>query len=504
MSMADDHTFRSLRSNDPNRRAEPARSSDLSGASDPLAELARLIGQSDPLADLGRAPRPASSASYQRDDYPAQAPRDWPPREQHYAADDRRSSGREVYQAREDYPPAPQLHGDDRYRDDRRYEERHDDRRYDDGRYDEGHYDERRVDSDPNAQHYAAYGEQSADHGQQHYAGQQGDDQSAHDEHAGEAYYHEDVPLPPHEDEMYDDAPRRRNHSGLATALALIGCAMLGTAGAYAYRSYYPGSVQPPPVITADTSTPTKIVPAAGDPQSGKAVQDRLANAGKEQIVTKQEEPVALSLGTSAAPRVVLPAPVAPAQAAPVPAAGPAAAAPRAAAPPGTSFDAKSVRTERIRPDGTDTSGRPIGLPPTAQPPATRPAAAPAPSGGGTGPLSLQPQSSEAPPAAPAPRRTAAIPPPSRPADATTTATAGHVVQLSSQKSEGEAQSVFRSLQAKFPSELGDRKPIIARADLGGSKGVVYRTQVGPFASAAEASRWCTSYKSAGGQCFVP
>ena len=54
------------------------------------------------------------------------------------------------------------------------------------------------------------------------------------------------------------------------------------------------GSTQPPPVITADTSTPTKIIPAtAGDPQGSRAVQDRLANAGKEQIVSKQEEPVA-------------------------------------------------------------------------------------------------------------------------------------------------------------------------------------------------------------------
>ena len=46
---------------------------------------------------------------------------------------------------------------------------------------------------------------------------------------------------------------------------------------------------QSSPVITADNSTPTKIVPTpAGEPQSGKAVA---ANAGKEQLVSKQEEP---------------------------------------------------------------------------------------------------------------------------------------------------------------------------------------------------------------------
>ena len=79
----------------------------------------------------------------------------------------------------------------------------------------------------------------------------------------------------------------------------------------------------------------------------------------------------------------------------------------------------------------------------------------------------------------------------------------GFVVQLSSQKSEGEAQSSFRSLQARFPNELGDRQPIIRRADLG-SKGVFYRLVVGPFASAEEASQFCASLKAAGGQCVVP
>ena len=76
-------------------------------------------------------------------------------------------------------------------------------------------------------------------------------------------------------------------------------------------------------------------------------------------------------------------------------------------------------------------------------------------------------------------------------------------MQLSSQKSEAEAQSSFRSLQAKFPNELGDLQPIIRRADLG-SKGVFYRTLVGPFTSAQAASQFCANYKAAGGQCVVP
>src|SRR5262249_21588156 len=173
------------------------------------------------------------------------------------------------------------------------------------------------------------------------------------------------------------------------------------------------------------------------------------------------------------------------------------------AAPRAGAIEAKPIRVERIT--GTDPSGRPVVVPPAAgQPPATirsatppAPKGAPAPSSGG--PLSLQPQSDAAPAAPPPPRpRAAAVVPPE-----TTSATGGHVVQLSSQKSESEAQSVFRSLQAKFPNELGDRQPIIRRADLG-ARGVVYRTQVGPFSSTAEANKFCASYKAAGGQCFVP
>jgi hypothetical protein len=290
---------------------------------------------------------------------------------------------------------------------------------------------------------------------------------------------------------MYDDAPGARRRGGLATALALVGCAMLGTAGAYAYRSYVstPGSMQPPPVITADTSTPTKIVPTnAGDAQASKAVQDRLANAGKEQIISKQEEPVALrEPGTQAAPRVVLPAPV------PVGGSGQTGGSTGTASAPGT--EPKRVRTVTIRPDGTDMSGRPVGAMPQA-PATTRAAAsraaAPAGSSQGAAPISLDPQTGE-PPKADAPRtRTAA-----------TTATGGFVVQLSSQKSEAEAQASFRSLQAKFPNELGNREPLVRRADLG-SKGVVYRAMVGPFATAQEASQFCASYKAAGGQCLVP
>ena len=55
----------------------------------------------------------------------------------------------------------------------------------------------------------------------------------------------------------------------------------------------------------------------------------------------------------------------------------------------------------------------------------------------------------------------------------------------------------------QVPDELGSRPPVVRRADLG-SKGVYYRTMVGPFRSAQEASQFCAAYKAAGGQCVVP
>jgi SPOR domain len=518
--MADDSRQRSFRSNEPYRRAaEPPRTND--GGGDPLAELARLIGQSDPFAEFGRAsqreapPAPRQPSNYRQqddyahpDNYPPAARDDW----RHQQAQDPQANwdpaayepqphassdhGRDSYQHQDDYRQEPSFqnydprlapdqhyadqayadprHGDPRYADPRQSDPRHADAQYGELQYADQHY--------ADEPHPDERGQGAKVHGEPH--GEQQDD---------DYRYQDDAPLDPRDDEAYDDAPGTRRRGGLATALALVGCAMLGTAGAYAYRSYVstPGSTQPPPVITADTSTPTKIIPAtAGDPQGSRTVQERLATAGKEQIVSKQEEPVALrELGTQTAPRVVLPAPV-----------------PVGGSQPGGS-EPKKVRTVTIRPDGNDMSGRPVGaLPPGTQPPATTRAAPPPPApraaaptaNGGANPISLDPQTTQTP----APNRIAAAPPPARSAPETT-ASAGFVVQLSSQKTEAEAQSSFRSLQAKFPSELGDRQPIIRRADLG-SKGVFYRTMVGPFASAQEASQFCASYKAAGGQCMVP
>lgn len=467
--MADDSTFRSTRLGDPYPRADRStRPSDSAAEADPLAELARLIGKNDPYAEFGlrdsysgQPEETGSRADFERNDRRYALPQE-PPEEPHY--DESFRTADQDDETSQHLPLANGLRGDQWPADN------------------QPAYREPGFESPVEEDEYS-----DPQHAQEQ------------DGHGAEQGFHDPSEFDHYEDQMYDDPPRARRHGGLVTALALIGCAVLGTAGAYAYRSYssQPAGAQVPPVITADSSTPTKIVPAPnGNAQSSKFIQERLANAGKEQVISKQEEPVALNdLGTQAAPRVVLPAPVAPSSGA---SASQSSAA--ASAAPGSN-EPKKVRTLAIRPDGTDASPKPgVAAGPPGSPPSRSTGS---PDARGAGPLSLDPQAGPTP-AAPAPRvRTATAPVPARPEPSATAGAGGVLVQLSSQKTEAEATASFRSLQAKFPDELGGRHPIVRRADLG-TKGVFYRTMVGPFASAQEANQFCANYKAAGGHCVVP
>ncbi len=77
-----------------------------------------------------------------------------------------------------------------------------------------------------------------------------------------------------------------------------------------------------------------------------------------------------------------------------------------------------------------------------------------------------------------------------------------YLVQVSSQRSEADAQAAFRSVKSKYSSVLGDRQPVIRRADLAG-KGTYYRAMVGPFTTRDQAIQLCSSLKAAGGDCVV-
>jgi cell division septation protein DedD len=325
--------------------------------------------------------------------------------------------------------------------------------------------------------------------------------------------------------------------------MAVLGLAVLGTAGAFGYRAMFGGSVLPtlPPIIKP-ANGPNRIVPSYADAQANNSSQNGGADtSSSEKLVSHEEQPVEMQEAPRAAPRVVSTIPIAPNQglaqpgmnAAPSPFdAAPAGAAPPppvAPAPPGgsaqTAFPApppaagpsgpKKVHTVVIRADQPTSADAGTAQPAPASHAAARPAAPPPrstkTSGGANQPLSLSPGAQgDAPAPTPAQRpRAATTPTPTAVATAAPVATpeaaasgSGYSVQVSSQRSEADAQAAFRSLQAKFPSQLGGREAIVRRADLG-AKGTYYRALVGPFASAEEAVGMCSSLKAAGGNCLV-
>src|SRR5262249_41132090 len=94
----------------------------------------------------------------------------------------------------------------------------------------------------------------------------------------------------------YEDMPQPRRRLGVIAIAGVLALAVIGTAGAFGYRSLFgsSGSPQPPPVIKADAG-PNKIVPAAAgkDTQSNKLITDRVNERGQsEKLVSREEQPI--------------------------------------------------------------------------------------------------------------------------------------------------------------------------------------------------------------------
>jgi SPOR domain len=478
--MADDTHFRSYRQRDPRtgERSPVDPASGRQGGSDPLAELARLIGQTDPFVEASRGgpgravPRaPHQGAAGGMPQQPGAAPPSTP-----YGQNPPESP---LAPPRGDPPPfenqapiAPQAGGF------------------------EPAYDPAIYGSAPQA---AGYGSQG---------------------------YHDDAAAMPRGEEVYDDEyfekPPRR---GLKTVAMLIGLAIIGTGAAFGYRALFGSSSSgPPPVIKADAG-PNKVAPPSKKEASNKLINDRVGNSGQgEKIVSREEQPMDVPHAARSMPGNVLSG---------VPTAADASAT---ASPPLASMpvspdvaEPKRIHTVTIRPDQplgeaivpkasvtpstprSDASVRaapaaaaasaasaPRSLAPPAPPaPARHTATAHHAAAPSNAPLSLTPQQVNTP----APSRAAAAAP-TRVASTNPAPAGSYAVQISSQRSETDARSSFHSLQVKFPKLLGGRQPIIRRADLG-SRGIYYRTMVGPFASLNEASDFCRNLKAAGGQCLI-
>ncbi len=109
-----------------------------------------------------------------------------------------------------------------------------------------------------------------------------------------------------------EEAPAGRRRSGLVVVAAVLGLAVLGTAGAFAYRAMFGSSMLPslPPIIKADGG-PNKIVP--NKPKSNASDQaDATVRASGEKLVPREEQPVDVPAPANPAPRVVSTVPIFP------------------------------------------------------------------------------------------------------------------------------------------------------------------------------------------------
>jgi len=350
---------------------------------------------------------------------------------------------------------------------------------------------------------------------------------------------------PDYDRDPYDDEAPPTRRSGTVVIVALLGLAVLGTAGAMGYRAMFGGSMIPslPPIIRP-SDTPIKILPKR-DAQTGMPGQTGAGATGTgERVVTHEEPPVDVQ-SANPVPRVVTTIPVISSTPnAPLPGtqpsavseqtagapmasvAPPAFAEPSTATPPpgvpdqlaapspgSPSGGSRAVQTIKIRPgqqaaaNPPDATAQPEARSPKPRQPVARPVREAAPRQTPGGPLSIVPTQETARPA-PAPARMAMTRPTgptalgSPSAEAAPAAGGGYAVQVTSQRSEAEAQAAFRALQAKYPRELGGHRAVYRRADLG-AKGVYYRALVGPFGSAEQAASLCSSLKAAGGNCLI-
>jgi len=458
--MADDHSKRPYRASDSIGR---------SSGTDPLAELARLIGQTDPFAEFGRgnaqqkAPPPVQPAQQQQ------------PAEAEWSMPTGPVPG---------YPP-------------RAAEPAH---------------------ADPyQAQHYAGADLYHTEGGE------------AVDAHPGDPGYgaYDDPGQPPYgpADEDYFEEVQPRRRLGIVAIAAVFALAVIGTAGAFGYRALFGSTSSGPPAVIKADNSPTKVTPPKQD-SNVKLIQERVPPQD-EKLVTREEKPVDIQ----DKPAGVFP----PGQ---IKASSGTVQAPMMGSGV-IGGEPKKVHTITIRPDQMEPANAAAPTPPATDisainsaPAPEKHVASPAPAKQEPAPVARhseppprhavareEPRHREAPPSRNAPLSLSpnaqpAQTAPARSASARTAAVASHqtapqtarsggyAVQVTSRHNQSDAESAFRRLQAKFPTELGGRQPMIRRVDLG-EKGVYYRAMVGPFGSSDEASKLCSQLKAAGGSCFV-
>jgi hypothetical protein len=508
--MADRYSNRPFPADDYNRGSDQHGSA--ATESDPLAELARLIGQADPFGAPGRqAPPTPQRAAIPHETYQPQYEAPLEEEDEPSAPASPPSWMQRANIQRQVAPPPVEYSEEDEGQED-------DGRHYPSQNYPSAVHPLHRYAAQP-AAHQDDYDAQSYDEGEEQADPSRYDDALYGQLESGAQDFQRDPAYPDdpyayqdgYEDEA-EEAPKRRR--GLLTVAAVLALAVVGTGGAFAYRTYVgPTRSGEPPIIRAD-NTPTKIVPASTD--SGKTPDRMPAGDGTEKLVPREEPPVDVN-ARAAGPRVVFPMT---GSSPPATTAANNAAPPSAPPPNGTmpNSDPRPVKTFAYH--QADPPAGPAAAPPAAAPaPAAKPTAAtrqvtpppamraPPAAPSGNAPLSLSPDSAQASvppvPAEPRTRMASTTPTQIEPAEQAPAGEGRFLVSVTSQATEAEAQSSYRSMQRKYPDQLGSRTPIIKKVDKKGG-GTAYRALVGPFASREEATRFCTGYSSAGGQCWIP
>jgi hypothetical protein len=371
--------------------------------------------------------------------------------------------------------------------------------------------------------------------------------------HEAEIYYQE-APSYDEPESTFAPVEPRRSRKGLVAIGAVLGAAVLGTAGVLALRpESLTGGGGEPPVVQAD-SGPSKVVPqnpgGVDIPNQNKQIYERAARDTQTRVVNREEQPIDVrqatragaSEGAASAPVRMSPAVPSSASVNPAPS-----LQGTSNAAVGILGEPRRVRTVSIRPDGTivmpDQSGT-SGSAAAPPPPLPRTDTATL-----AGLAASAPSTASASPQQPSPARTM---PPQRPRDVTSTPVAprvgagadqaigaplqitsdvqrpkseprtaalpqailreptetsaapatspGFSVQLGVRNTEREGRTMFEQLQQRFASDLGGFSPLLRQAEINGK--TAYRVRVGPM-SRDDAVSLCVRLKTAGGQCFV-
>ncbi|ESR23540.1 hypothetical protein N177_3608 [Lutibaculum baratangense AMV1] len=377
-----------------------------------------------------------------------------------------------------------------------------------------------------------------------------------------EPHFDDSGHLPPMQDE-----PERRTGRKTLVFGGLAMLALIGGAGAVAYKQMTPTVSDGPPLVVAAETDPVKTKPdepgGAQVPNQDRIVFDRSAgvvsNGKSEERIVSREEPVETvplreQVREAGAPanggvvpdvsrdepkrvRTVVVKPdgtiVEEPQAAPAPQqvamndaatgfaqvpanAGPVTLydsseipdAPAVSASPsagGRSGNAAEAAEEPVEDVQAEAPGQSAEAPAARQPEPATPTPPAATQNAGQSrpgqPMQITPQ-------ADAPQQVAAADPQSQPEQAQPAAASGgfpagsYVVQVSSTRSEADAERSAASVRDRYSSVLSGHQTAVERADLG-DKGIYYRVSIGPLSDSSSAGTLCSRLKSQGLDCFV-